>query len=44
MPTEDMVIYIGTEDDGTKVYWSPYYLKTIYYKPDGEIVAIQREY
>ena len=40
MPTKDTKIYIGTEDDGTKVYWSLYYCRTEYHKPDGRIVCV----
>lgn len=40
MPTKDTLIYIGMEDDGTKVYWSPYYCMTEYHKPDGKVIRI----
>lgn len=40
MPTKDTWFYIGTEDDGTRVYWSPYYCKTEYHKPDGKVVSV----
>lgn len=43
MPTKDMVLYIGTEEDGTKVYWNPYYCRKEYHRPDGKIIyVIQR--
>ena len=37
MPTKETKIYIGTENDGTKVYWCPYYHRTEYHRPDGEV-------
>ena len=44
MPTKDTLIYIGTEDDGTRVYWSPYYCRTEYHKPDGKIDYVVRKF
>ena len=41
MPNE--WIYIGTENDGTKVYWNPYFCKTEYRRPDGRIISVDRK-
>ena len=43
MPTKDVVFYIGTEEDGTRVYWSPYYCRTEYHKPDGRVISVTRK-
>lgn len=43
MPDKNTKIYIGTEEDGTRVYWSPYYYRKEYHRPDGKIIyVIQR--
>lgn len=34
---KDERFYIGTEDDGTKVYWYPYYCMTEYHRSDGSV-------
>lgn len=44
MPTKDTIIYIGTEEDGTKVYWCPYYCSTEYHRPDGKIECVVRKH
>jgi hypothetical protein len=44
MPDKNTKIYIGEEEDGTKVYWSPYYCRTEYHKPDGKISYVVRKY
>lgn len=37
MPSKGEKFYIGTEEDGTKVYWYPYDLTKEYHKPDGSV-------
>lgn len=32
-------IYIGTDVDGSKIYWNPYEKTKEYHKPDGEIIV-----
>lgn len=43
MPTKDTWFYIGTEEDGTRVYWNPYFCKTEYHKPDGRVISVTRK-
>lgn len=43
MPTKDALFYIGIEEDGTKVYWSPYYHRMEHHKPDGTIIYVEKK-
>lgn len=42
MPNE--WIYIGTEEDGTEVYWNPFYCKAELRKPNGEVISVDGKF
>ena len=33
-------IYIGTDEDGTKIYWNPCNRSKEYHKKNGEVVVV----
>ena len=33
-------IYIGTDEEGNKIYWNPYDKTKEYHKPDGKIIVV----
>lgn len=41
MPDKNDKFYIGDEEDGTRVFWIPYYRITEYHRPDGTIDIIK---